>query len=469
MRLKMDNQPVIEARMTVTSKGEVTGDAASAAVDQCLADAVQGSFGQYPHWWDGALGIQARIIRGPYVDLALSSRDKKIVDFSFAMPNNFFPRGAGALQHLVGILVGDLFSTTLGEYSIRAEVKSVELGTEITTDHERLFRGRSYTIHRIRQAFNLTEGEPLLAYSFKPRCGVPFERLRDAALSVCRSGFQIVELDTRNLEVSHDNIDQWISLAKTIAGLGKGPDAKVFSPNLSRASFESVELASEWTTKLRDTKFTVIKIDGGLDGLSATQAVRAKADPLRQPIITCYPLLRGVLPEALRREWPYYMALSGADIIYPGGRPSFPSEPRPIWADEAKNLRSASSHYDAHIKRGWPMPTAAGGIHPGQLHVFYELLGPNVAYFLGGAVALHRDGPAKGALLCRKVLDAARASVKKAADRGDAYSNPVPTKLVRELETSGYPHDVTYINPETVFAETDEVPYPPKPFYRRWR
>jgi ribulose 1,5-bisphosphate carboxylase large subunit-like protein len=38
------------------------------------------------------------------------------------------------------------------------------------------------------------------------------------------------------------------------------------------------------------------------------------------------------------------------------------------------------------------MVTLAGGIYAGQLHALYELVGPSCAFFLGGAVALHKDG-----------------------------------------------------------------------------
>lgn len=38
------------------------------------------------------------------------------------------------------------------------------------------------------------------------------------------------------------------------------------------------------------------------------------------------------------------------------------------------------------------MPSIAGGVHAGQLPVYCEIFGPQVAFFMGGGVALHRNG-----------------------------------------------------------------------------
>jgi hypothetical protein len=41
------------------------------------------------------------------------------------------------------------------------------------------------------------------------------------------------------------------------------------------------------------------------------------------------------------------------------------------------------TRYHEIVKEGWPMPTIAGGVYAGELHAYYELLGPDVAYFVG--------------------------------------------------------------------------------------
>ena len=83
-------------------------------------------------------------------------------------------------------------------------------------------------------------------------------------------------------------------------------------------------------------------------------------------------------------------------------------------------------------KNGWPMLSIAGGVYPGQLQAFYELLGPDVAWFLGGGVALHKDGPAAGAALC---VEIAREAAEKKAKAGSDWSGDLSQKLSEQSDS----------------------------------
>jgi hypothetical protein len=112
------------------------------------------------------------------------------------------------------------------------------------------------------------------------------------------------------------------------------------------------------------------------------------------------------------------------------------------------------------------MPTIAGGVHPGQLQAFYELVGPKVAYFLGGAVALHPEGPVEGAKLCVEVLEAAMGLAREASASGDDFADDLPNRLLRKVERTRYPKTVlNYFSPTNIFAAS--VPSRPMTFYRR--
>src|SRR5205085_9817679 len=118
-------------------------------------------------------------------------------------------------------------------------------------------------------------------------------------------------------------------------------------------------------------------------------ALREYFKPEDQPIITCYPILSGTLASRIGRETFLDMLVrSGADIIYPGGAPRIG---RGDFVD-FERAEQGVRRYKEMIKRGWPMPSIAGGVHAGQLPVYYEIFGPDVAYFLGGGVALHLNG-----------------------------------------------------------------------------
>jgi ribulose 1,5-bisphosphate carboxylase large subunit-like protein len=98
------------------------------------------------------------------------------------------------------------------------------------------------------------------------------------------------------------------------------------------------------------------------------------------------------------------------------------------------------------------MPTIAAGVHPGQLQAFYELVGPKVAYFLGGAVALHPEGHVAGAKLCVEVLEAAINRATAAALSGDDYAQDLPTRLLARVEQTRYPRtELNYFSPASIF------------------
>ena len=161
-----------------------------------------------------------------------------------------------------------------------------------------------------------------------------------------------------------------------------------------------------------------------------------------------------------------FLSLSGADIIYPGGRPTFPNERRPVWGSHADGWSRAARIYDDMISRHWPMPTIAGGIHPGHLQACYELVGPNVGYFLGGAVALHPESPVLGARLCVEVLENAIALAAEADSSGDDFAEDLPARLLRKVEATRYPKtQLNYFSPANIFGA--KVRTPPMTFYRR--
>jgi hypothetical protein len=57
-------------------------------------------------------------------------------------------------------------------------------------------------------SLQLKEGEPLLAFSLKSRFGFSPEGVKQITLDVLRAGFHIVELDTRNLRLTNDDLGQ---------------------------------------------------------------------------------------------------------------------------------------------------------------------------------------------------------------------------------------------------------------------
>jgi ribulose 1,5-bisphosphate carboxylase large subunit-like protein len=358
---------------------------------------------------------------------------------------------------LIGVLAGDLFNFSAPVPNPpNVTIKKVSLPESMRTDALSSFRdGTAYTITEIREAFKLQEGYPLLAFSLKPRTNLKFDILRNVALDVLKAGFHIVELDTRNLNLQPDDITQLLELANQAAEVGTKHVTR-FSPNLSIPSHLVVDIAEKFFDVQEDP--VVMKIDGGLDGISSCQAIREAFSkktiasryhkPGRSPIITCYPLLRRQLKDRISNNlFVDALTLSGADIIYPGGRPTVSPEcgTRTLDAAESGRLINSVNSYHEMIERNCPMPTIAGGVHAGELHAFYELLGPNTAFFLGGAISLHKNGPAEGAKLCVQIIENAIELREKAGQQ--ELNEDLNDGLIERIEETGYENKYPYISP----------------------
>jgi ribulose 1,5-bisphosphate carboxylase large subunit-like protein len=387
------------------------------------------------------------------------------VRFFFELPTELFPVSSGGLQLLVNLLAGDMFpSEAAGCRWSNVLVHSVKITDEMRAEAVQAFRGGAHTINDIRTRFRLPEERPLLAFSLKPRVGLSFDETRKITLDVLKAGFNIVELDSRNLALRSAPLEKWIQLGQEAAQAAGHVTA--FSPNLSIPPPRLLDVVAEWTSEIAPIGPPVVKVDGGLDGLSSLQAVRAGWGGAQSPIITSYPILRNQLKSAIGDStWADFLALSGADIVYPGDRPTFPKERR-LLRGERQGLARAARMYDEIIGRQWPMPTIAGGVHPGQLHAFYELIGPKVAYFLGGAVALHPDGTAQGARLCVEVLQASIQLARNAKESGNDHAHDLPVRLLKKVEATRYPRTtLNYLSPANIFGAGLDPPA--MTFYRR--
>jgi ribulose 1,5-bisphosphate carboxylase large subunit-like protein len=326
---------------------------------------------------------------------------------------------------------------------------------------QELFRDKNaHTIAEIRSAFGLDKYEPLLAFSFKPRLGLRFEVLEEVTLDVLKQGFHLVELDARNLQLNEKQINRLVDLAKKAESVGNHQVTR-FSPNLSIPSYLIVEIVERFRNAQSDP--VVVKIDGGVDGLSSTQAVRrafSHTPNRRAPIITCYPLLRRQLSRRVPPDtFVDLLALSGVDIIYPGGRPTLVSVGRTLDVAEKGALLGALERYQRMAYRQWPLPTVAAGVYAGELHSFYELFGADAAFFLGGAVALHKDGPKAGAKLCAQVINKA-VHLRMHARPGEFASNFSDT-LVSEIEAAydlkigSRSREYPYLSPKDYLGSVD--------------
>jgi ribulose 1,5-bisphosphate carboxylase large subunit-like protein len=305
-------------------------------------------------------------------------------------------------------------------------------------------------VERVRAAFNLDETEPLLGFSFKPRFGLGESDFFEITKDVLNSGFHIVEPDTRKMLVDSER-ESYLEFARELPGVTE-PSKSAFSLNLSGRTRDIEGIVSS-LTRYRDRGWPIVmKIDGGLDGLSLMQRVK-KVFP--QSIITCYPLLKTILDGKVPKEF-MNLALDfcGADVMYPSGRAVIAQEMRNYESEAQENISETYRRYTQFVKRGGFTPTVAGGITPGQLHIFYELYGPDVSFFLGGAVALHTEGPAAGAALCRNIIEHAMNFRVNHPDDDEKIPNVRPS-LFNEVRDKFPIGD--YQSPSYFFAHNEDI------------
>lgn len=229
---------------------------------------------------------------------------------------------------------------------------------------------------------------PLLAFSFKPRNGLTQSEFKRIAEGVLRAGFNLVEMDVRNVEFMDKSWrDAFAEVARS--ALNVTTHVARFSLNLSGPADLVIPYAEEFRLLHASHGPWVVKVDGGLDGISTIQALRQHFGEADRPIITCYPILGAPLQSRIGVDtFRDMLVLSGADIIYPGGAPRIGDGD---FVDRERDVRGVRRYRDI-LSQGWPMPSIAGGVHAGQLPAYFEIFGPGVSYFLGGGVALHLNG-----------------------------------------------------------------------------
>ena len=135
--------------------------------------------------------------------------ERSQVSFKLTLPAEGLPGPTWVLQHLVGIVAGDLVPSSVAGCEVDGTVLDVVLGRDLEASLLTAFRsGKSNDIKQLRGRFNLTPEMPLLGYAFKPRAGAGYDATRRVVLEVLAAGFNYVVLDTRNTEVTLGSLDR---------------------------------------------------------------------------------------------------------------------------------------------------------------------------------------------------------------------------------------------------------------------
>jgi len=409
---------------------------AERVVDQWQEDALTGSFAPVADIYDDneweTPKDQLAITKS--VDHQRGSDDS--FRFEIGLNLKYFPLGDGGLQHLIGIVAGDLFIARFSDLKVTdfqiTELEHPDLSGQLEQG----------TVATVRKNFGLHANQPLLAFSFKPRVGLKPSSMERVVLGVLSAGFNIVEMDTRQIILDSEHCDWLVELSKKAIKQGKAHITR-FSPNLTMSAALVVDTAKKFQ-EAHDGLPWVVKVDGGLDGISTVQALR-KQWPRSEGgglTITSYPYLRNILSSRVPGDFMnHVLAAAGIDILYAGQRPSFSSTTRQL--DASASLHNSIRRYQAMYRSGYFIPTIAGGIKLGEIHAYIDLLWPNSAFFLGGCIAAHKNGAIEGAEVCVRVVEEAIKDRKKPEKKRKRH---LSKSLIIEIESSYINHH-QYISP----------------------
>lgn len=331
-------------------------------------------------------------------ELSAEGADNGNFQFRIELEPTLFSDPGYGLQRLVHTLASDLFERRVHAYQGKVAVSEILFGS-VKDAMVAAYRPQSHTRDAVRAAFALKVNRPLLAFSLKPRGCLTADDYEHLVAAAFDNGCNIVELDTRDLTLDlGDRLALFVKLSELALARSKERVCR-FGANLSGPAHivgPYLERLSKLHADYDPDAPWVVKVDGNLDGLSTIQAIRAGGYALhKQPIITCYPVLKYALQSALgRNAFVEMLAMSGADIIYPGQSPDFGSSNNRI---DVERVAASQTHYQRMAKGDFPMLSVAGGIFINSVHACLSVLGPDIAFFAGGGIALSKKGIAEGA------------------------------------------------------------------------
>lgn len=346
--------------------------------------------------------------------------------FELSIPSRYFPIDSGGDTHLIDSIVGDMFSIS------NASIKGIHINDIRWEEFETDLRLKRTQPRSIRYKFQLDNFTPLLGFSVKPRLGLTNEDFREQCIEAARLGFNIIEPDTRKMILNEHDLNWHIELASQIATIHKPRgNVSTYSVNLSNYS-GNFQAAIEKLSHAVSSHPITVKIDAGLDAISKIKRAKEINSDI---IITSYPLIKKTLSHRIPDGFfDKFLSRCGVDIMYPGGFVALPGNKRHYNATEDITLLAESiNRFTSHIHNSHFIPTISGGISTGLLHLYYELYGPKVGLFLGGAVATNKNGVEAGAELCIKVLDYAIACRKKLAINSQVSVNKKPNNFLHNI------------------------------------
>ena len=172
--------------------------------------------------------------------------------FEIHAQDDLFPLEYGGIEHLLGVLAGDIRVATYNDlYIEQLKVTRLRPSEDAGRRLLDLFRnGKAKSQDEIRRLFEIPDGQPLFGYNVKPRVGLSPEAFAENAVQAAQGGMHIIEADTRSLE--HRDMAAAALLCKRCADAAQSKRRiSRFGPNLTVGPVRAAEMYNEFVSNLR--------------------------------------------------------------------------------------------------------------------------------------------------------------------------------------------------------------------------
>lgn len=349
-------------------------------------------------WTDALLGVwnligTTRTDLNDHVGARILQSDFERGEITLSFPATNVDWEYNSVPALLSLVGGDVLgSSGVGNSAV---VRSVRLPDSVT----RQFSGPKLGIGGVRRICKVPD-RPIVAFSVKPRLGLTSREFATLCTEAALGGIDIVEDDERLSNQRHSRLLERAEV--TLEALARSGRNTVYSANITGRADEIVYVAEE----LVKLGVRMLKIDVLPTGYSALQAVSEWLHTSPHDVaITVYPAMTRLYERSLPRDFILELAkLCGADMVY-AGVPVLPAAGRSH--DAVRDFARAAEHHEGLKQRKFHqpvLPTISTSITPMNIGAYAQLLGNDVAFFVGAGIAAYKGGLKAGAELLLKAL-----------------------------------------------------------------
>jgi len=403
--VEMSGDIVVEYSLVLKGASD---DRYSKLVDLAKTMAKEGSIGVFESKCLKAIGIDSREIESHEAEYEVpeDAYGNRIV---LKFPGSDFSTEYGGISEIIGRVAGSVFS--IG----RREESSIQIiDIKFPKRYVDFFGGPNVGLHEVKKR-TASEDKPLIAFTTKPRLGLDLNQYSKLLKEVVKGGIRFVEDDEHLVDPKNCEFDKRIKACVKAVREGE-KEAKIdsgstiYSTNITGRVDRIIERCDAAIEGgVRGLKLDVQQV--GFSALSMlVRHIRENYSQENMVPITLYPSMNHMYETVFSRAVLLKIyRLLGADIVYAGSLKLVTRRTDDVIASVSQVRKWHSILRDSmdgfSVKP--VLPTTTWGENPGTIERNYRLLDNKIAFFVGGGMMMHPNGPYDSACLIVKALECA--------------------------------------------------------------